>query len=224
MALKTVIETLDGLDEAFHSLYTEADGRFVLDLEGVDAHPDVANLKSAYERTKADKQAAADKAKKAAEDLAAALKDRPDANALVQLREELEGKISALTQERDTLSGQLTGVTRDRALSDALTAAGVTNPAFQKAATAMLSGMVKLADGKAVVETDMGPVDVAQHVKRWAAGEGKDFVTPPSGGGAKGQDGGKAGGKSVLAADLEKMTPLEKADFFAKNPGVTVTQ
>lgn len=188
--LKSVVDTLDGLDEAVKPLYAEADGKFVLQVDGIDAHPEVANLKSAYERVKADRETARADAKRAKDDLAAALKDKPDADALVKLRDEMQAQIDTLTTERDTLSGQLTGVTRDRALSDALTTAGVTNPAFQKAATAMLAGSVKLVDGKAIVETDMGPVDVAQHVKRWAAGEGKDFVTPPAGGGAKGSDGG----------------------------------
>lgn len=188
--LQSVVDTLDGLDEAVKPFYAEAEGKFILQVEGIDAHPEVANLKSAYERVKADRETAKADAKRAKDDLAAALKDKPDADALVKLRDEMQAQIDTLTTERDTLSGQLTGVTRDRALADALTTAGVTNPAFQRAATAMLAGSVKLVDGKAIVETDMGPVDVAQHVKRWAAGEGKDFVTPPAGGGAKGSDGG----------------------------------
>lgn len=221
--LKTVVESLDGLDEAVKPFYAEADGKFVLQVEGIDAHPEVSNLKSAYERVKGDKDAAKAAEKKAKDDLAAALKDKPDADALVKLRDELEGKITALTAERDTLSGQLTGVTRDQALANALTAAGVTNPAFQKAATAMLGGQVKMVDGKPIVETDMGPVDVQAHVKRWVAGEGRDFVTPAQGGGAKGKDNGGGGGKSISASELEAKSPSEKAAFFAANPGITVT-
>lgn len=199
MALKTVVDTLDGLDEAVKALYTETDGKFVLDLDGVDEHPDVSNLKSAYERVKASEKDAKAAAKKAADDLSDALKDKPDAEALVKLRTEMEGRITALTAENGDLKGQLTGVTRDRALSDALAGAGVTNPAFVKAATSLLSNSVKLVEGRAIVETDMGPVDVAQHVKRWAAGEGKDFVTPPAGGGSKGS---KTDGATDTKANL----------------------
>ena len=54
--LKTVIESTEGLDEALVPLYAEKDGKFVLQIEGVDAHPDVANLKSAYERVKEDRE------------------------------------------------------------------------------------------------------------------------------------------------------------------------
>lgn len=191
MAIASVLETLEGVDEALKSLYVEADGKFHLDLDDtIRDHPGVQPLRKAYDAEKAAAAEAKAAAKKAKDDLASALKDKPDADALVKLRDELEGKINALTTENDGLKGQLTGVTRDRALADALTGAGVTNPTFQKAATAMLAGAVKLVDGKAIVETDMGPVDVAQHVKRWAASEGKDFVTPPAGGGSKGQDNG----------------------------------
>lgn len=215
--LKTVVETLDGLDEAMKPLYAEADGKFVLQVEGIDAHPDVSNLRNAYERVKADREAAKAAEKRAKDDLAAAMKDKPDAEALVKMREELEGKINALTAERDDLSGKLTGVTRDRALSDALSSAGVTNPAFVRAATAMLGGQVKMVDGKAIVETDMGPVDVAQHVKRWAASEGKDFVTPPAGGGAKGNDSGKpAGAKADMGGSREDRVAAIKAKLDAE--------
>jgi hypothetical protein len=34
----------------------------------------------------------------------------------------------------------------------------------------------------------MGPRVLADFVKGWAASDGKDFVTPPQGGGAKGND------------------------------------
>jgi len=58
MALKTVLDTLDGVDDALKPFYAETEGKFILQVEGVDSHPEVANLKSAYERTKADRDAA----------------------------------------------------------------------------------------------------------------------------------------------------------------------
>jgi len=53
MALKTILETLEGVDDALQSFYVENDGKYVLQVEGVDEHPDVANLRNAYQRTKA---------------------------------------------------------------------------------------------------------------------------------------------------------------------------
>jgi hypothetical protein len=219
MALKPVIQTTEGVDEALASLYTEQDGVFVLDLdhEALDKHPHVRGLVTAN-------KANADKAKERQakiEELQAQvsalpddfdaekwakLKDgKPDEAALVKLRQELE-------KERDDWKGkfeQMSETARknalDRDLTDALTEAGVTNPTFAKAARTMLSDGVKIGDdGKPFVETDMGPLALGEHVKRWAAGEGKDFVTAPKGGGGKGGDGG---GTKPLAemGDAERM-------------------
>lgn len=203
MLLQTVIESTEGLDEALVPFYTEQDGKFVLQIEGVDAHPDVANLKSAFERQKADNvtlKAERDtlKAKASAypddfdADKWAKLKDgKPDEAALIALRKELETERDQAIAERDTAKENARKNAVERDLTDALTEAGVTNPSFAKAARTMLSGEVKVGDdGLPYVDTDMGPVSVADRVKRWAAGEGKDFVTPPQGGGAKGGNGG----------------------------------
>lgn len=219
--LKTVIETTDGLDEAIASLYAEHDGKFILQIEGVDAHPDVANLKSAYERVKADRETVkterdALKAKAASlpEDFDpekwAKFKDgKPDEAALVQLRKELEAERDDWRNKFEAASETARKNALDRDLTDALTAAGVTNPSYAKAARTMLSSEVKIGDdGKPYVETDMGPLGLADHVKRWTAGEGKDFVTAPKGGGSKGGDGG--GGATIKRADYEAMTPMEQ--------------
>lgn len=53
MALKAVIESLDGVDDALRPLYKEVDKRWVLDVDGVDDHPSVRNLKTAFETHKA---------------------------------------------------------------------------------------------------------------------------------------------------------------------------
>ena len=193
MALKALLETLDGVDDAVKSFYVENDGKFVLDVDGVDSHPIVANLKSAFERTKADKATASQKATDLEKQLAEVMKGKPDEAALLKLRQDLESERDAARTEADTLRGQLTGVTRDRSLTDALTAANVTNPTFQKAAIAMLAGSVKMENGAAIVETDMGNVNLPDFIKRWAASDGKPFVTAPAGGGAKGGDGHNKG-------------------------------
>lgn len=225
MSLKTVIETTDGLDEALIPFYAEKDGKFYLNISDVDSHPDVMNLKVAYERSKEDiktLKTERDQLKAKADGLPAdfdpekwaKLKDgKPDEAALVSLRQELEGKITEL-------EGQLTASKEaarknaiDRDLTDALTEAGVTTPSFAKAARTMLSANVKIGDdGKPIVETDMGPMALGEHVKRWAAGEGKDFVTPAKGGGGKGGDGG--GGSKKFS----EMSPAEKTALYRSDP------
>lgn len=77
----------------------------------------------------------------------------------------------------------------------------------------MLADTVKATDdGKAIVETDMGPLSVAEYVKRWAAGEGKAFVTP-----AKGGDKGSRDGNGTTKKWSE-MTGDEKVALHRENP------
>lgn len=214
MAIKTVLDTLDGVDDAVKALYIEKDGKHVLDLEGVDAHPEVANLKSAYERTKADKATLKLDAEKARADLAATLRDKPDEAALLKLRQDLEAERDGWKGKAEDALGKLTGATRDRQLAEALQAANITDPTFIKAATAMLAGSVKMDGDKAIVETDMGPMGIGDHIKRWAASEGKAFVTPAQGGGAGGsqsQNGGKVAGN--LGGTREERVAALKAKF-----------
>jgi hypothetical protein len=220
MALKAFLDTLDGVDDAVKAFYTETDGKHVLDVDGIDAHPAVANLKGAYERTKAEKAKASDALKDLQTQVAELSKNKPDEAALVAARKALEDQIAAEKARADGLQQQLTGVTRDRSLADALSAAGVTNPAFVKAATAMLGQSVKIEGGLAVIETDMGPSPLVDYVKRWAAGEGKDFVSPPAGGGAKGNS-GQSAGKTMREDDFMSKSPKERAAIMAA--GMTLT-
>lgn len=214
MALKTLLDTLDGLDDAVKALYSEKDGKFILDLEGVDAHPEVANLKSAYERVKAEKITLKTEADKHKADLAEALKGKPDEAALIAERQRLEAERDEWKGKAETLDGKLTGVTRDQALTAALAAAGVTDPGLQAGAVAILAPTVKLQDGRPIVETDMGPKPLADHVTHWAASVGKAYVTPPSGGGAGGStstNGGKIDGN--LGGSREERVAALKAKF-----------
>ena len=204
MPLKVILDTLEGVDDATKALYVEKDGAYVLDLDGVDNHPEVANLKSAYERVKADKAALKTEADKAKADLDAAMKGKPDEAATIAERQRLEAEITKWKDKADAAEGKLIGVTRDTALTAALASAGVTDPALQQGAIAILAANVKMVDGKPVVETDMGPKPLADHVAHWTAGAGKAYVTPAQGGGAKGSD--KTGAKPLAEmGDAERL-------------------
>jgi hypothetical protein len=86
----------------------------------------------------------------------------------------------------------------------------------------MLSGMVKLGDdGTAYVETGMGPKVLSDFVKGWAASEGKAFVTPPSGGGAKGADGRNTGAKSLTRDQFDALDPVSMASHIREGGAVT---
>lgn len=190
MALAATLQSLEGVDDAVQSLYTEKDGVYVLNVQGIDTHPEVANLKSAYERTKTDRDAIRAERDQARADLTNATKGKPDEAALVAERQEYERKIADLTKERDEAHGKLTATTRDAAFKAALTEAGITDAFYVDLLTAKHGGEVKMADGKATVETGMGPKDVTQWAKEQAASSWSKLVTQPTGGGAKGADSG----------------------------------
>lgn len=215
MALKSVLDNLDGVDEALKAHYVEHDGKFHLDLgETARDHKDVQALRKAYDSEKEAGKSAKVAAKKAQDDLDAALKDKPDEAALLKLRKDLETERDDWKGKAEDALGKLTGATRDRQLQEALQAANITDPTFIKAATAMLAGTVKMDGEKAIVETDMGPLGITDHVKRWAASEGKAFVTPAQGGGAGGsqsQNCGKVAGN--LGGTREERVAALKAKF-----------
>lgn len=215
--LKVVIETTEGLDEAVAALYAEQDGKFVLQIDGVDEHPEVASLRNAYARTKDDRE----KAKKDAADLKARIaeleKGAPDTAATQAKLAALEQQLAEANAKVGEWQGKYTGVTRDQSLQGALQQAGITEPAFLKAASAMLAGEVKLADdGTAYVESQMGPKMLGDYVKAWAAGEGAAFVSKPQGGGLKGGDGG--GGKPAPKGDFAGSKDDRKAAIKARFP------
>ena len=190
MALSATLQSLDGIDDAIQSLYAEKDGVYILQVEGIDTHPEVANLKSAYERTKQDRDAIRAEREQIKGDLAKTIKGKPDEQALVQERQAYETRIADLEGKLAETEGKLTATTRDSAFKAALADAGITDPFYVDLLTAKHGADVKMSDGKALVETGMGPKDVSQWAKEQAASTWGKLVTPSSGGGAKGAENG----------------------------------
>lgn len=56
--LKTVVEKLDGIEDAYHGLYEEKDGKFILSIEGIDDHPAVVALKNGHTNSKRERDEA----------------------------------------------------------------------------------------------------------------------------------------------------------------------
>lgn len=67
MALKAILTSLEGISEELKKEYTEKDGKFYLNIEGVDEHPSVGALKRAKQHEK-DLRQTAETAQRAAED------------------------------------------------------------------------------------------------------------------------------------------------------------
>ena len=62
MTLKAVVDTLEGIDEAFHGLYTERNGKFeITSIEGMKTQGDVDRLQTALTKERNDHKAVKDK-------------------------------------------------------------------------------------------------------------------------------------------------------------------
>lgn len=220
MGLKVVLENLDGLDEATQSFYVEKEGAYVLDVEGVDDHPDVANLRNAYqaEKTKRQEQGQklADTQAKLSELESKPKEDRTKADdaEILKLREALEGERDEWKTKATELEGTVYKLTVENQLDTALRDAGVTDPGLAMGAKALLQGKIKVADGKPVAETDMGPVGLSEYVKRWASSDGAAYVSKPSGGGA----GGSKGGGASAQKKPEEMNVHERGQLLKDDP------
>lgn len=103
----------------------------------------------------------------------------------------------------------------DNGLSDALTKAGVTNPAFLKAVKSTLAGQVQIvADGENRV-AKVGDKALADFVAEWAkSDEGKHFVAAPanSGGGSQGGSSGN-NAKTMTRSAWDAASHAERATF-----------
>ena len=222
-----VLDSLDNVEEALKPFYVEReDGKFQLETDDtIRDHADVGNLVRAHQRTKdfltaqrTENQDLKAKLANVPDDFdlevwKTAKSGKADEAALVAERQRIEGERDTAIAERDEARAKLRSVSIERDLDDALTANGISSPAFQKAARAMLSPLVTLDDkGNPIIESDMGPLGLADHVKRWAAGDGKEFVAAPKGGGAKGNDGDTATKK------WSEMTSAEKVALHRENP------
>lgn len=134
---------------------------------------------------------------------------KPDsAEHLQRQREQYETRIASLTKDYDAklaekdeviseLDGEIVGGKAETELTTALQKHGV-DPAFLKASRSMLQKSVKVikdedtGERRAVVETDLGEVDVDKFVENWSkSDEGKPFVSKAHGSGATGT--GKSG-------------------------------
>jgi len=225
MALKVTVSSLDDVQDELKPFYAETEGGYVLQVEGVDDHPDVRNLKNAYtaEKTKRAEQSGEVATLKAR---LTELENKPAPSAkddaeMIRLRAAIEAERDDYKAKFEAAEKRVYGLTVETQLDGLIREVGITDATYAKAAKIMLNQNVKLIDDKPVVDTDMGPLPLSEHVKRWATGEGKAFVAKPVGGGAGGSGGG-TGGKIISATELEKMSPPEKAAYFKANPGVTV--
>lgn len=233
MKLKAVLSTLDGLDESMKALYTENEhGEFVLDLDGVDAHPTVRGLKTAHETrgttiAKLKRQLEAygehtpEEIQALLEKVEEAEKGKGGGDASAQALKDLQTKLETKhTKELEKLTGRSAALQKAleaRVIDGELDAAieGRFKPELKPAVRALLKQrgptMLETEDGKfiGVFKSDLNGVpgdhSITDYVKEWAKTEEAAAYIPPTGRGGSGADGKpprQGGGKLVTEADL----------------------
>lgn len=217
MAVRAVLESLEGVDEALQGLYAEKGGKYVLQVEGINAHPDVANLKSAYEKTKRDLKDAKDTLGTFdgvdLEEIAqlrekAAAGGKPDPEEMEKLRKqiadsarkEFERELAKRDEELTTTRSLLERRVVDGDLSAALEKVGV-KPAARRIILDHFKarGPKVVADGEqgpvAMFETEMGPQSAAALIESWAKSEeAQEFLAATGKGGSGAGNGAPAAG------------------------------
>lgn len=93
MALKAILDSLDGIDESLHGFYTEKNGKFILQVEGVDAHPAVVALKNGHTNSKRERDEARAELRTLKERYGS-LPDDFDADEYTRLKSEEEARLA----------------------------------------------------------------------------------------------------------------------------------
>ncbi len=154
--------------------------------------------------------------------------DPAEVEKLEEQIEQLQGQLKAAQKEAKTLKETADKATKalesesgftqklliDNGLLENLSKNGVTDPAYQKAAVAMLrAGVQIVVDGENRV-AKVGDKDLADHVAEWAkSDEGKRFASAPGNSGGGGH-GGQGGGGNQPKGKIDG-TPEERAAHFA---------
>lgn len=159
MELELILETLDDLDSAFHPLYTEKDGKFVLTgVKGMKTQEDVDRLNEALRKERSDHASLRDKAKpvldfvgdRSLEDLQAQLDEIEELKLRIEsgegtkldeerleklLDQRLARKLGPVERERDKLAQQLQEITGERDQLQSTLTTGRIHETLRQAAT-----------------------------------------------------------------------------------------
>lgn len=230
MALKSILESLDGLSEDIKKEYTEKDGKFYLDIEGLDEHPGVGGLKRAKDHEKSLRQKAEEKARGLEEQLAekdteieglrtgAVPKD--DVNAL---RTSYETKLTQKEAEFNERYGKLNSLVEKHMLDGKALELATEISTVPALLVPHIRGRLKLeeVDGQlsvSVLAPDGKPSAASLDDLRKELLSNKNFApiligSKASGGGASGGSGGGGASKK-----LSEMSEAERIAYAKSNP------
>lgn len=240
MALKALYESQDEVPEALRDFYVDDKGKFVLAVDDIDSHPKVrgvitANKENVRKRDEFKAKVSDLEAKLSGipEDFDAeqwtTLKAGADPakkdEQIQSMKQIYEGKIANLQKSYDEkLAAKDTDLAeRDgyidqslvvNGLKDHLLEVGV-NPDLLDGALSSLRPSVKVqrddkGQRRAVVETDLGEIDVGTFVKDWAGSKGKAYLRTPTGPDPKGSARAINGSKTISRATWDTMSPADR--------------
>lgn len=244
MALKSFYTEATEIPEGLDSFYQEdAEGRFVLQIADIDAHPKVRgvitanneNKRKAQERLAklealegrlsgipedfdADEWERLKAGNNLPEEQLQSIKDQ-HAKAVAGLKNQYAADIEAINAQLAERDEYIDGLARKSALDAALDEAGF-DPIHKPMLTKFLADQVKVKrtdDGNRVAfaETDLGDISTAEFVKDFAAKQGKAYLAKATGPAASGNNGARAGAKTITRAEFEKLDPATQAKTMA---------
>lgn len=233
MSLKSVLTSLDGLSDDLKKEYTEKDGKFYLDLEGLDEHHAVGALKRAKDHEKSLRQKAEEKQREAEdkvtehentiESLRTGSLPKGDVDALKKSYDDkLKAQDEKHKKEADRLNGLvekhlLDGEAR-RIATEISTAPDLLLPHI-RGRLALDSAGEELSIS--VLGTDGKPSAHSLDDLRKELLSNKNFApiligSKASGGGASGGSGG--GGASSRNKPFKDLTEAERTEWFKDDP------
>jgi hypothetical protein len=238
MGIQAIVSSLDDVQGEVKSLYKEQDGKFVLDIDGLDDHPTVRGVITANKSNKEKRDAHKAELDQLQAKLSAIPEDfdpeayqqmkeqiekgtGPDVDErLAKQRAKLEEKFNAEINGREEKIGKLDGAIRKMIIDDGLSRAmddASIDPVHKSKLLPYLKTVGKLtveADGdafKASVDTDLGPIGLKQFVADWAETEdGKLYVAKSTGPKPRGGEGGTVGG-TITRTQFDAMSHSERA-------------
>jgi hypothetical protein len=224
MPLRTVVDTLDGLEEPIAALYAESDGKFVLQLDDIESHPALDGLRVTIPKLRDEVKGKDAQLKELKSKVVELEKGAPDTAATQAKLTALQEQIAKLEGDAVSWRDKYMGKTRDQSLTAALQTAGISDPVYLEAATVLIRDKVKVDDdGNVYAEGDMGqPKMLDDFVKSFVSGKGAAFVSKPSGGGASGSKATAGSGITMTRTEFEALDPIKRAEVMSK--GATLTE
>ena len=225
MALKLIVDSLDGLDDGTKALYAEKDGKYRLDVEGIE---DTSGLKSALEKERTARRELEKRAKAAlSEDdmeeyarlKAEADKGKDKDEILKGMRSRHEKELELAKQEASRVKAQLEKTVLESTATQLL----AKNGGNVSLLLPHIMGQIKAeeVDGMlSVVPASAATIDdVVKGLKTTVPAAFAD--SGHSGSGASGGHAGAGGKKTMTRAQFDALTPSARNEHIKAGGGLT---